>query len=196
MDEFEEQYPDDLDIDAPEPSKKEIHRYIEQLLPAYRPNERYANADKTWMEPVFKLAYDEAKRYELTRDGLLRDWIRNSVLKQERNAARVTDNLMRKIGSEGRLPLGWGEGDEWKKSLGLYLRSPLRLLSDQRVPFGVAALTDFDEWDTARDEKFKRVRAAHDEGKQGFRVIKDLFEGQPKARRADQLSQPDEDEAE
>lgn len=190
MDEFEDLYPDDLD--APEPSKKEIHRYIEQLLPAYRPNEHYTNADKTWMDPVFKLAYDEAKRYELTRDGLLRDWIHNSVLREERNAAGKTDNLMRKIGAEGQLPLGWADGDEWKKSLGLYLRSPLRLLDDQRVPFGVASLTDFAEWDKERDDKFSRVKKAHEEGKQGFRIIKDLFEKQPNARRADQLFQPGE----
>lgn len=195
--EYEGLYPDDLGINALEPIKKDIHRYIEQILPTHRPDGRYSRDDKDWMKPVEKAAYEEAKRRDLTLDDMLRDWVHRSVLRHEREAAYEIDDLLRKIGAEGQLPLGWptfldGNDDSWKKALGIYLRSPMRLLNKQRVPFGAAALADFDEWDAARDEEYKRAGKGLEEGKKGVRFIKALFEEQQKARRADQLRQPGE----
>jgi hypothetical protein len=156
---------DEWDVIEPEEpdnvTDKQLGQLIDEWLADARP-ERYDEDDKDWMDPVIKKARKALLQYRTT-DQAITDAAKRRVREREGQAVKRTHNELRKIAEHGALPLGWGDGDDWKKLFAELLHLPLKI-GGQRVRLGVASPTDLDQWQIENlreqdDDQLRRINA-------------------------------------
>jgi hypothetical protein len=172
--------------DANDDEKEELSQLIDRLLAEMRP-ERYDIADKDWMAAVIEKASDELEAMD--RDDLIADVARRRVHGREAQATRKANDFLRLIARTGQLPLGWGEGDEWKLMQGGVLRLPISI-EKLRVRLGAASPNDLEEWILAREEQQDRELAARELSRNGAVLLREWMSSQHVLRVEDLRAQP------
>lgn len=134
---------------------KELTHLIDDLLYDVRP-ERYSADDKDWMDPVITRIETELGRRRVRE--VIHDIARRRVHNREAVATRKANRILRDINDTGQLPLGWGDGEDWKKLFVDTLHCPLSI-ARQRVRFGAASPQDLNQWEleNARDDDKRRM---------------------------------------
>ncbi len=136
---------------------KQLGELIDQWLADARP-ERYDDEDKDWMDPVIEKAKRALLQYRTT-DEAIADAAKRRVREREGQAVKRTHSELRKIAEHGSLPLGWGDGDDWKILYYDMLHLPLKIGSG-RVRLGAASPTDLEQWqvENYREEDEDKLR--------------------------------------
>lgn len=166
--------PEDLDLLDETPSDKQLTHDIDEALARVRP-ERYDASDKDWMDEVVETVREMLE--ERRRDEVIRDAAARRVYRREAEATKRTNRILRDINETGRLPLGWGEGDDWRTVLFDLLHLPLSI-ARQRVRFGVASAHDLEQWELESGREEDKRRAAQIAARQGARLLVDWLKDQ------------------
>lgn len=165
---YHEPEPEDLDVELDEaPSDKQLTHDIDEALAKVRP-ERYDADDKEWMDEVVQLV--EESFVKRSRDEVIRDAAKRRVYRREAEATKRTNRILRDIDNTGRLPLGWGEGDTWRKLLFDILHLPLSI-ARKRVRLGVANASDLEQWELESAREEDKRRAAQISARSGARLL-------------------------
>ena len=165
---------DDLDADQEVPEKALTHQ-IDTWLAEERP-ERYGADDKDWMDPVIDKAAVEITQYTSVTEAV-RELARRRVHQREGQATRRTNRVLRDIGQTGQLPLGWGEGGQWKEFLFDILRLPISV-ARERIRFGAATGEDWMAWELESARESDKRSAAEAASRDGARLLRDLMSAQ------------------
>lgn len=175
-------YDEDDFYDEPD-DEKDLNALIDEWLSNERP-ERYESADKDWMHPVIEKAAIALRRRQAD-DEVISDAARRRVYTREGMATKRTNRILRDISDSGQLPLGWGEGQEWKQFFVELLQLPLSI-DRTRVCFGAATARDLEQWElqSAREEDKRRI--AEMKARSGARLLAEMLREQG-AERVDQL---------
>lgn len=152
-----------------EPDDKELSHLIDRWLSDVRP-ERYHSERKGWMDGVVdKVAASLRDRDD--RDQVIYEAARRRVYTREGQATRRANKVLRDIAKKGALPLGWGDGDEWREVLAPILSLPLSLPEKKRVRFGSASDRDLEQWMFERIRQEDKRRLAEAEAREGARLL-------------------------
>jgi hypothetical protein len=147
-----------------EPTPDELT--IDELLAQERP-ERYDLDDQEWMEPVVRKERD--RLLQDAAEQVAEEYARRLVHTREGVATQGLNTLLRRF-KDGQFPLGFGDGDDWKKFYRPYLRAPL-LIGTKKVQFGVATPQDLDEWIAEKVKAGEREQVRRAEAIDGATTI-------------------------
>lgn len=179
---------DELDAELDEtPTDKQLNHNIDEALAKARP-ERYQADDKDWMDDVIESVRQELA--ERARDDMVKDEARRRVYRREAQATKRTNRILRDIDATGQLPLGWGDGDMWRKLLFELLHLPLSI-GGIRVRFGVAGVNDWEQWLLESARQRDKRNAAEISANEGARLLVQLLKEQ-RAERTEDLRAGDD----
>lgn len=166
---------DDEPLTDETPDDKELTDLIDLWLSDDRP-ERYDATDKDWMDDAVEKATEQLKRRP-NADEVIHDAARRRVYQREGQATKTANRNLRNIAKTGALPLGWGEGDDWKSFLADVLNRPLSI-AHMRVRFGAASATDLEQWELENAREEDKRRLAQIETREGARLLADWLRKQ------------------
>lgn len=170
--------------DGPDPEddddQRDLTDLIDELLADNRP-ERYDDGEREWQDPVIDKVADIVAQKPQEN---LADYARRRVRAREGQAVTKLKNILREIFDNGRLPLGWGEG-EWKQLYQDVLHLPLKI-GKSRVQFGAATTADWEQWIGEHQEEADQRAAADQRTGNGGRMILDWMLDQ-RVNRTDDL---------
>lgn len=164
------------------PNDKQLNHDIDGALSHIRP-ERYDAEEKEWMDSVVEIVREVLS--ERTRDEVLRDEARRRVYRREAEATKHLNRILRNIDDTGQLPIGWGEGDNWRDMLFDVLHMPLSI-ARKRVRFGVANAADLEQWELESAREEDKRRAAQISARSGARLLQQKLREQG-AKRIEEL---------
>lgn len=179
IDDFEDQ-PEDLDESV---TDKQLSHLIDVWLADARP-ERYAGEDREWMQPVFDKARDALLQCQ-TREQAIADAARRRVRAREGQAVKRTHKELRSIAETGQLPLGWGEGDDWKKCHFELLQLPLKI-AGERVRLGAASGEDLTQWQLENSREGNEDHLRRLSARRGAQLLAN-WQAQQRVRRVEDL---------
>lgn len=179
---FEDDVPDDET-----PDDKELNQLIDLALTDARPD-RYDAGDREWAEDVVKMAAKELKG-RLDRDELIEDSARRRVNQREGQATKRANKVLRNIAETGALPIGWGEGEDWKEFLAEALNSPLSI-DRERVRLGAASPGDLEQWELVNAREEDKRKLAQINTRKGGRMLADWMRAQSVQRVEDLSGNP------
>lgn len=162
---------------------RELNVKIDRWLAQVRPD-RYVAGDNEWLKPVVTKATAEFHRLQ-TIEEIVSAAVLTRVRGREGQATRKTNKILRDISETGALPLGWGDGENWKIMLIGTLSLPMSI-SDNRVRFGAATADDLTHWELERGREMDAVMVASAAARRGARTIADWLQAQG-ARRVEDL---------
>jgi hypothetical protein len=163
MSDDETQEPNDLS-----PVEKELSQLIDEWLAADRP-ERYEEDDKQWMEAAVEKARDHLLDLP-EREEVIEEAARRMVRHREGQAIKRSNGELRKIATRGALPLGWGDGKNWRIMFFDLLHLPLSI-GGKRVRLGIAGADDLEQWELENAREGDREQSLRIEARKGARLL-------------------------
>lgn len=173
MHDYEE--PDDLEPGEEIVTDKEINSLIDDELSLARPD-RYDSGDMSWMDPVIAKAHKAILRK--THAEIAADAARRRVMNREGQASARTTKVLLNIADSGQLPIGWGDGPEWRDFLRPMLRLPLKIDRQRRVAFGASTANDIEEWELQYRRGMDMAQDAGNRACKGAALLVDWLRGQ------------------
>lgn len=164
------EFDDELWNDEGNPDDKELNQLIDEWLSNDRP-ERYDSGDKEWMDNVVAKTI-ESLNNRPDHEEVISDAARRRVYQREGQATKRANKVLRNIAETGALPIGWGEGGEWKAFLVDVLSPPLSI-GRQRVRLGAASPSELEQWVLENVREEDKRRTAQASSREGARLVAD-----------------------